>query len=104
MGWRTVLRALVISFAFCPSVAFAHGEAAWIQRSHPQCCGERDCERAPYGAVKRTGSGYYVYPTGQSFPESETKFSEDGDYWWCRFMSGSNAGQVRCLFVPPVGY
>jgi hypothetical protein len=97
--------ALTIFFALVPSLALAHGEAEWIQKSkeHGWCCGPKDCERVPKGAVILKGEIYIIPSTSQSFhfggrPEDRIFPSIDMDYWWCKYPDG----RVRCLFVPPM--
>ena len=99
---------LALVFGMLSPMVPVHGEAEWIQNS-PQygwCCGPKDCERAPAGAVvPRSGDTYVIPSTNQVFrnwgrPEDRVFPSIDLDYWWCHYPDG----RVRCLFVPPLSY
>lgn len=103
-----ILLPIIATASVLATVALAHGDAAWIMAetryrtvAGAHCCGPSDCERAPRGAVERTGSGYRIAATGQTIPADRKALytSIDGDDWWCR----DGAGRVKCLFVPLTG-
>ena len=97
--------ALMAAMSLLPLTALAHGDADWIRRGadYGWCCGSKDCERAPSGAVIVDDGVYIIPSTNQSFafrgrPEDRIFPSIDADYWWCLYPDG----RIRCLFVPPV--
>lgn len=106
-GGVYTLLAILAALIFGPYVAHGHDEASWIMASpnFGWCCGERDCEVAPEGAIVEQEGGMFIPSTGQFFPYGDPaeNLSTDDRYWWCRFMSGSRAGEVRCVFRPNRG-
>jgi hypothetical protein len=103
-----MIEAVALLLASLPLAVPVHGEAEWIQQSREfgWCCGPKDCERTPEGAVIAKSGDVYVIPsTNQIFfnrgrPEDRVFPSIDLDYWWCRYPDG----RIRCLFVPPLSY
>jgi hypothetical protein len=62
------------------------------------CCNHDDCNAEP---VREVIGGYQVQ-TGEVIPFSRILWkSPDGRWWRCRFLSGVQAGQTRCLIGPP---
>lgn len=117
---KRVLASLMLSV---PAVAFAHGDAAWIQRDpryvtniatsagYSHCCGPADCEMAPEGAIRQSPAGWVIPSTGQVIPYSrmaegrQAFYSIDGRPWWCRRwvvdpVDGMSKHQAVCIFVP----
>ena len=97
--------ALASALLLIPAGALAHRDADWIRKGkeYGWCCGPKDCERAPPGAVLAENGVYVIPSTRQSFafrgrPEDRIFPSIDTDYWWCLYPDG----RIRCLFVPPL--
>lgn len=102
-----IARAVTIAVILGSAGALAHGDAEWIMREpryvtemKTHCCGPRDCERAPKGAVVSTGSGWMIAANGQvfDFDSPALYISIDTDFWWCR-----REQRVVCLFTPGAG-
>lgn len=74
--------------------------------SYPwSCCSGQDCRRAD-GEVKETPAGYQIAETGEVVPygDKRIKDSPDGEFHWCRHLTGKDAGKTICLYVPPRGF
>jgi len=93
------------------AVAFAHGDAEWIQKNPEyvdkfghHCCSPTDCERIPESFVRRDGKDIYVLPTRQKFRKGEngTYRSRDSSWWWCkgRQLPGQGEPPANCIFFP----
>lgn len=69
------------------------------------CCSGNDCRRAD-GEVAERPEGYQIAETGEIVPygDKRVKDSPDGEFHWCRHMTGQHAGKTICLFVPPRGF
>lgn len=84
-------------------VILIHGEAEWIQKAHPWCCGTHDCHRLPKNAVKLTSEGYSFEFRGVKHlvPYRDQKIirSIDQDYWACL----PQPTNLRCFFPPDQG-
>lgn len=76
--------------------AHGHGDAAWIERDHPECCGPADCEAVPASAVRLTDAGWQVKDLDGTLPRKLVRPSKDGQWWACRYPWW----QIRCLFRP----
>lgn len=97
-GWAAAALAAV---ALAGSTAWAHGDAAWIQKKHPRCCGENDCHRLVSGSVFPVPGGYAIAWQDQTYQVGvhEALPSVDSDYWLCVEPDG----RLRCLFAPMMG-
>jgi hypothetical protein len=93
------------------SVAFAHGDAWWIQQNPEyvdkfgyHCCSPNDCERIPESFVRQDGQDIYVLPTRQKFRKGErgTYRSRDSSWWWCksRQLPAHIQPLAACIFFP----
>jgi hypothetical protein len=91
-----------------PGVAFAHSFYS------AACCSTYDCAPVPVHAVQITDEGYVVtlYPGEHpmvkdgvfisTVPYGSELRSEDQDFHAC--VVPSDAGVIRCLYVPLMGY
>lgn len=99
-------RVLLAALLLVPVLAFAHGEAGWIQHNPNyltatgvHCCGEQDCRRMTpeeVAEVEITSEGYVVDGKAFPFDERGLYWSIDAGWWWCRYTGLP----VRCLFAP----
>ena len=95
------------------SIALAHGDAMWIENNigAPEgerylddqlvhCCGPKDCEVAPEGAIIEKDGKMHIPSTGQYFTYKQrgSYISIDEHWWWCR-----RDGVVKCVFRPSGG-
>ena len=89
------------------SLAFAHGDAMWIQLGSYRgadgvhCCGKQDCFRVPRESAQAGPNGYVVNWRGRDYtiPYQQALVSENDDFWVCE--KGDQT--PRCFFAPPMG-
>lgn len=91
------MRAIILILALAgASIAYAHGDAEWIQKQHPICCGPTDCVFVPNRDVYRTAEGWKVAGYGGAVPHDKLLPSIDDHWWACE----DPAGRLSCLFNP----
>ena len=75
-------------------------DASWIQKKHPECCGEQDCEPVPQEDVAFTPAGWRVRGLSGAIPIDKVKRSDPGKGpWACRYLYVESR-PIRCLFLP----
>lgn len=100
--------ALIATLILLPTLALAHGDAAWIQhdprytmRTSPttHCCDSSHCRAVGNDFAQRIAGGWRA-PTGEFFEDDGPGLylSIDGRFWAC----GSET-YTWCLFVPGAG-
>lgn len=104
------LTKLAILLCVLSTGAWAHGDAAWIQKgkyivARPGmkntgggCCGVTDCRIIPAETVQLIGETYHFRYEGQAatFPAFYTYPSTDEKYWACR----RPGEKISCFFRP----
>lgn len=103
----SVLFTMLISTA-----AMAHDNYDGIRnRNGVSCCNGQDCHHIvkEETILIRPSGGYVVKATGEVVDEGHVADSPNGEWHMCRMgdtVNGvwtANAGQVRCLLIPPGG-
>ena len=107
---KSLLLAAVLAATAFAAVAYAHDAlptaAQPLGWTYPwSCCSGQDCKRAD-GEVAERPEGYQIAETGEIVPygDKRVKDSPDGEFHWCRHLSGPQAGKTICLFAPPRGF
>lgn len=107
--WYAVLGLLAALLLGSIGVAYAHGDAWWIQ-SNPKtqyCCGPDDCRPLANEAVTMTGEGYLVQWEGQEYTfayrSPDVHASIDERFWFCNYKTDLGEAITFCLFVPAWG-
>jgi hypothetical protein len=98
--------AALLAGAVSASRAHDHGPGSWINNeklTDPQtgewCCNLVDCREENVTPV----DGGYLVETGEVIPQKRVIWRSPGSWWRCRYMSGAQEGQTRCLIGPPQG-
>jgi hypothetical protein len=69
------------------------------------CCASNDCAPIKADDVTATDRGWFVRRTGETLPyegDVRVKKSQDEDFHLCILPSTPN--NIRCLYVPPMGF
>lgn len=95
------MRSILIAALLFAGPALAHDfYTGKFNRMGESCCGLNDCEPIPNTDVRIVKSGYAVrFGEGEVvIPFGQELNSPDGRFHKCVW-----GGQVKCLFVPPLG-
>lgn len=85
-GMVAALAACLLMFWLAASLAAQEkGDAGWIQRDHPTCCGHDDCFKYDPGALRRRDGGLVFPFRGKEYEVAWARVrpSRDGFYWAC---------------------
>lgn len=101
-----ILAILFLTFLLIANLAWAHGDAQWIQMnpnfkrllSEVHCCNPTDCHRTTADIAKQIpGTNQWIAKTGEVFEEGKRGMydSKDLDWWYCGLDK-----VTFCLFKP----
>ena len=120
---RVILIGTILFLMAMAKMAFAHGDAKWIEiepsykniiwGTGEHCCGANDCHKWSAADIEVRPDGYFVKSQNFLVPHDKVHFTkpeqlEVSEFWACiypdsPFLDAPKRKQVRCLFVPGGG-